>query len=155
LLDADHLGIYGWTTEFWDVVHAATGHRCSKRSWYVGYTVEEELAIVKWADVNAPETYVAWYKHQHPQLGEVELGGCDNFRLKINPPLHLLLPEVKPHAEFALRHAMMSPKLEILLASAKVIGPHNPEGRTSAEFNAEVAEYIWQVKVGTYSRSFP
>lgn len=25
-----HLGIYGWTTEFWDVIHEATGHRCGK-----------------------------------------------------------------------------------------------------------------------------
>jgi hypothetical protein len=101
--------------------------------------VEEELAIAKWADVHSPGSYVHWYPFMHPQLGSIELGGPDNFRLKMNPPAHMLLNEVTPHAEFALRHAMLSPKLEILLASANLVGPNRdgPDG-----------EYVWQIRVG-------
>lgn len=61
---------------------------------YLGPTVEEELAIAAWADANAPGSYVSWYPYTHPQLGEVELGGADGFRLLSNPPAHLLKAEV-------------------------------------------------------------
>ena len=98
----DHCGVYSWTTEFWDPIYAATGHRASTKVWYLGPTVEESLALAAWADVNAPDLYVAWREVQHPQLGTVELGGPNEFKLVTNPPPHLIKKEVAPHADFAI-----------------------------------------------------
>src|SRR4051794_1297119 len=46
----EHLGVFAWTTEFWDVIFAATGERGSTDIWYVGPTPEQELAIARWSD---------------------------------------------------------------------------------------------------------
>lgn len=127
----DHLGVFSWTTEFWDIIYAATGEHADTKVWYFGPTVSQELAVAKWADINAPGSYVHWYKFQHPQLGEVELGGPDYFRLKSNPPLHLLKSIVAPHAKFAVYQALLSPKLEILTASAEIVSPYFPTNDSS------------------------
>ncbi len=139
----EHLGIYSWTTEFWDVIHAATGNRGNNLRWYLGHSVDEHLAVAKWADIHAPHTYNDWVEYMHPQLGPVELGGPDDFHLFTNPPLHLLRDEVAPHAEFALYQAMLSPKLEILFLSAVRIGCYG-NGRDS----------VWHVKVGVANTGF-
>ena len=57
--------------------------------------------------------YVDWYAFDHPQLGAVELGGWDLVNFWFNPPLSRLEEEVKPHADFALFLALVSPRLEI------------------------------------------
>ena len=119
----EHLGVYGWTTEFWDVVRAATGKASSTTIWEFGPTPEEELAVAAWADTHAPEVgYVRWYGFDHPQLGRVELGGADGFNLWSNPPLGLLEAEIAPHAEVAVMLALAGPRLEIVMASADFLG---------------------------------
>lgn len=120
-----HLGLFSWTTEFWDVIHAATGQRASTHTWYLGPSGEQELAIARWADKNAPGTYCEWRPFNHPQLGTVELGGADKFRLITNPPPHLMLKEVEGHAAFALHQCLLSPKLEILMTKAEPIGVYD------------------------------
>jgi hypothetical protein len=62
--------------------------------------------------------YVSWYPFTHPQLGNIEIGGVDEFRLVSNPPSKFLFAEVKGHADFAVYQALLSPKLEILTATA-------------------------------------
>ncbi|MCB0965840.1 MAG: hypothetical protein KDB37_03305, partial [Ilumatobacter sp.] len=74
----EHLGVYGWTTEYWDVVRAATGTKQSTHFWYTGPTDEEALAVLRWCDANHPGGYVDWYEFDHPQLGAVELGGWND-----------------------------------------------------------------------------
>ncbi len=117
----EHLGLYGWTTEFWDVVMAATGERSSTDIWYVGPTPEQELAIARWSDQYG-EYVVPWRPFDHPQLGPVEIGGLDWFRVASNPPLQLLTEEIRPHAEFAVFQALAAPCLEIAHAAAVALG---------------------------------
>jgi len=109
----EHLGVFSWTTEFWDVVHAATGVKQSTEHWYVGPTDEQALAVLAWCDEHAPDQFVDWYGFGHPQLGPVELGGWPYLGVWTNPPLHLLRAEVEPHARFAVAQAMAAPCLEI------------------------------------------
>ncbi len=109
----EHLGVYGWTTEFWDVVQAATGTKSSTLAWYVGPTDEQALAVLDWCDRNHPAGHVDWYPFEHPQLGQVELGGWDDLSVWTNPPVHLLSGEVDGHARFAVHQALCSPRLEI------------------------------------------
>jgi hypothetical protein len=118
----EHLGVYGWTTEFWDVVHTATGSKPSTLFWYTGPTDDEALAVLRWCDTEHPGGFVDWYRYEHPQLGPVELGGWDDLSVWVNPPPHRLRAEVEPHAAFAVHQALCSPRLEIRQAAAVPLG---------------------------------
>ena len=133
----EHLGVYGWTTEFWDIVHAATGHKQSTHFWYTGPSDDEALAVLRWCDEHHPEGHVDWYPFDHPQLGPVELGGWDDLSTWTNPPRHLLRDEVRPHADFAIHQALCSPRLEIQRVDAHPLGADT-----------------WQVEVGIANTGF-
>ncbi|MDJ0769517.1 MAG: M14 family metallopeptidase [Ilumatobacter sp.] len=127
----EHTGVFGWTTEFWDIVHAATGTKQSTHFWYTGPTDDEALAVLRWCDEHHPDGYVDWYPFEHPSLGDVELGGWDSLTTWVNPPAHLLRNEVEQHADFAVHQALCSPALEI---------PHCTAERLS--------EDTWRVEAG-------
>lgn len=118
----EHLGVFGWTTEFWDVVHAATGTKQSTKFWYTGPTAEEALAVLRWCDEHAPDEFVDWYPYEHPQLGPVELGGHPHVGVYANPPLDRLKAEVAPHAGFAVAQALASPRLVIEHTTVTAVG---------------------------------
>jgi hypothetical protein len=118
----EHVGVYGWTTEFWDVIQQATGKKPGTDIWYVGPTDEEELAVYRWTMEHAPESYHDWVAFQHPQLGAVEIGGWDEVFLWVNAPGSMLLAEVRPHAEFAVYQAMCSPRIEVLHTRVVALG---------------------------------
>ncbi len=119
----EHLGLFGWTTEFWDVVHAATGTKQSTHFWYLGPTEDEEHAVLRWADEHGhSEMYTDWYPFEHQQLGPVELGGWDDMCSWSNPPLALLAQEIRPHADFAVFQALASPVLEVLHTASVFLG---------------------------------
>jgi hypothetical protein len=118
----EHLGVYSWTTEFWDVIHAATGERASTHIWWDGPTPEQELAVARWCDTHLPEGYTGWRPFDHPVLGPVEIGGCDDFAVWNNPPPRLLRDEVAGHAAFAVHQALASPRLDIVLLEQRGVG---------------------------------
>jgi hypothetical protein len=107
----EHLGVYGWTTEFWDVVLAATGTKQSTHFWYTGPTADEALAVLRWCDEHHPEGHVDWYPFEHPQLGAVELGGWDDLTVWTNPPPALLAAEVAGHPSAVLHQLRCAPEL--------------------------------------------
>jgi murein tripeptide amidase MpaA len=133
----EHLGVYGWTTEFWDVIQQATGTKPGTHIWYTGPTEEEELAVYRWAMERCPEMYRDWTPFAHPQLGQVEIGGWNEFLVWTNAPGSMLLDEVRPHAAFAVYQALCSPRLEVLHAAATHL-----DGDT------------WQVEVGLANTGF-
>lgn len=119
----EHLGVYGWTTEFWDVIQAATGTKQSTHFWYVGPTEQEEVAVLRWAEEQGlSEMHTDWYAFDHPQLGAVELGGWDDMCSWSNPPLARLAAEVRPHAEFAVFQALAAPALEVVHTASTPLG---------------------------------
>ena len=118
----EHLGVFSWTTEFWDIVHAATGQRQGGEFWYVGPTDEQARAVLAWCDEHAPDQFVDWYGFEHPQLGPVELGGWHYLGIWTNPPLRLLRAEVTPHARFAVAQALAAPCLEVKRAEVTALG---------------------------------
>lgn len=109
----EHLGIYSWTTEFWDVVHAATGTKSSTKIWYTGPTDAEALAVLRWVDQHSPSGFVEWTAFDHPQLGSVEIGGWDSLNVWVNPPPSFLAAEIEGHGDVAIHQAMAAPCLEI------------------------------------------
>jgi len=118
----EHLGVYGWTTEFWDVIQQATGKKSGTHIWYTGPTADEELAVYEWALAHHPDAYSDWQAFEHPQLGTVEIGGWDEVFFWGNAPTSRLRAEVTPHAEFAVYQALCSPRLEVLSARAVPLG---------------------------------
>lgn len=118
----EHLGIFGWTTEFWDVVKAASGRKQSPDFWYLGPTPEDQLDVLRWSDENDLDLYVSWYPFEHPQLGPVEIGGWDETFTWDNPPPSRLAAEVEGHADFAVAHALAAPCIEIVHGSVVALG---------------------------------
>ena len=118
----EHLGVYGWTTEFWDIIQHATGSKGGNHMWYTGPTDVEERAVYDWTVANHPEMYADWVPFDHPQLGPVEIGGWNEVFLWTNAPGSMLRAEVQPHAEFAVYQALCSPRLEVLHSSATALG---------------------------------
>lgn len=118
----EHLGVFGWTTEFWDIVRAATGEPSGTDIWYVGPSAEQELAVLRWADANHPEIFIDWYSFEHPQLGSIELGGWDFMNSWVNPPFGQLAAEVDGHAEFAVYQALAAPSVEIVHTAIRALG---------------------------------
>ncbi len=139
----EHLGVYSWTTEFWDLVHAATGERIRTDFWFVGPTDDQVLAALRWIDTQpAPAdprnaSFVDWYPFDHPQLGSVELGGWNALRSWANPPPNCLRDEVDGHAEFALVQALAAPCLEIAHVEATRLGDEGTDGTA-----------VWRLDVG-------
>ena len=121
----EHLGVYGWTTEFWDIVHAATGEKQSTLFWYTGPTDAQALAVLHWLDQFDDEQsagFVDWYPFEHPDLGAIELGGWNTLTSWTNPPPHLLLDEVDKHADFAIAQALAAPCIKIRSARVEALG---------------------------------
>ncbi|MEY4339973.1 MAG: hypothetical protein RLZ14_1823 [Actinomycetota bacterium] len=118
----EHVGVYGWTTEFWDVIQQATGTKPSTLIWYTGPSADEELGVYRWALEHHPEAYHDWTPFQHPQLGAVEIGGWDETFFWSNAPASRLRAEVAPHAEFAVHQALCSPRIEVLHTAAQPLG---------------------------------
>jgi hypothetical protein len=118
----EHLGVFSWTTEFWDCIHAATGERAPTSIWYVSIDPEIELKVLHWFDDNHAGSYAEWTEFDHPQLGRIEIGGWDSLRTWSNPPLARLEQEVAPHAEFAVFQALTSPRLVIEQVTATAVG---------------------------------
>jgi Zinc carboxypeptidase len=118
----EHRGVYGWTTEFWDVVQQATGTKQSTHFWYTGPTDAEALAVLRWCDEHHPDGYADWRPFDHPQLGPIEIGGWDDLTTFTNPPGHLLRDEIAPHADFAIHQALCSPRLEVVHTRVERLG---------------------------------
>jgi hypothetical protein len=108
----EFLGVFAWVTEFWSPQRAAGLSGYHFIDWIRDHPPEDDLALVKLAD-ELGEGYVDWYPFEHPQLGQVELGGWDLVHFWFNPPLSRLEAELRPHADFALFLALVSPRLEI------------------------------------------
>jgi murein tripeptide amidase MpaA len=124
----DTLGVLSWTTEFWSPQRQAGIDGYHYIEWIRDHDPEDDLKLLAWNDdMLGGRGYVDWYPFEHPELGEVELGGWDIMYCWGNVPPHLLEQEIAPHAEFALFHALISPRLEVLSLEAEEVadGSHH------------------------------
>ena len=107
-----HLGLIAFTSELWNVeqeIGKATGRFFED----VAQAKETQLALLEWAKENAPKAFVSWTPYQHPQLGEVFVGGWDDFHIYRNPPPKLIPIVAEPNMRFTIRHALSSPRVVI------------------------------------------
>jgi murein tripeptide amidase MpaA len=121
----DHLGIFAFTIELWDLPTEAGIKDRKFIDWFREHPVEDDVTIYEWAKENTgDEGYVPWYRVDHPQLGEIELGGWNTIYTWRNPPPGVLQSEVERNIPFAIWLGQLLPHLETHQLSAKKIGPN-------------------------------
>jgi murein tripeptide amidase MpaA len=120
----NHLGIFAFTVEQWDIVGQAGIKERKFIEWMRDHPHEDDFKILQWADENIGEgAYVDWYEYEHPQLGKIELGGWNNMYTWRNPPHHLMGEEAAKNIRFALALGYMLPRLVIQTLEIDKIGP--------------------------------
>jgi murein tripeptide amidase MpaA len=118
-----HRGVFSWTVEIWSPQREAGIGDYKFIDWYREHPVEDDLKLLHWNDtVLGGAGFVDWYPFDHPQLGAVELGGWDPLFTWSNPPPALLEREVAKFPRWLVWHALVSPRLELLEASATSLG---------------------------------
>lgn len=116
----DHLGVFTYTIELWDLPTEAGIKDRKWIEWWRDHPHEEDLQILKWTDEHAePGGYANWETFEHPQLGKIELGGWNSIHTWRNPPLAHVENEVKKHFPFLLSLGEMLPHLAILDLSVR------------------------------------
>ena len=110
----DHLGMFSFTIELWDLPGRAGIKDRHFIDWNRKHPHEEDLKILRWLEENSNEPpLVAWYSFEHPQLGPVEIGGYDRMYTWRNPPHSLVGDEAERNTSFALSLADMVPRMTV------------------------------------------
>ena len=110
----EHFGLYAWTTEIWSMQKQAGIEIKNHIEWFRDHPPGDDLKMFNWAKETLGEGgYIDWYAYNHPQLGELELGGWNSIITWTNPPPQLLEAEISPLADFAIFNCLISPRLEI------------------------------------------
>ena len=127
-------GIPAYTLELWNLLERAG----SKIDWdHRGERTEKQslqilTQVMDWCAKNADSGFEPWTKWNHPQLGEVEIGGLNLKFTEQNCPVAFLKQEVEKTTRFCLRYARALPQLSI----------EKTEVRWLAEDLAEVSTVI-------------
>jgi murein tripeptide amidase MpaA len=110
----DHFGALALTTEIWKAP-GETG-----KSVFEG---RDDKIAMEWNDKNlAGRAFINWSPYDHPQYGEIEIGGwSENFFVQ-NPPPKYAEAEWKKNCLFELKHAEMLPCLAIAALEVESLG---------------------------------
>ncbi len=132
----EHLGIITFSTELWDASVRA-GNDLFDRS---GQNVEaNQLRLLKWNDRElAGQGFENWRKFNHPQLGEVEIGGWKSKFVLTNPPGQFLEGECHKNCLFTLYHADCLPEISVKDVSAEKLA----EGLFKVKATVENKSYM-------------
>jgi murein tripeptide amidase MpaA len=119
----EHVGVFGFTTEFWSPLPKAGVTDYHFVNWFGDHPIADDIALLRWNDeALGGRGFVTWYPFEHPQLGPVEIGGWDWFHVWGNAPPELMEAEIAPHSDFQIFTALVTPKLRIRLADARRVG---------------------------------
>jgi murein tripeptide amidase MpaA len=122
----EHQGVFAWTVEVWSPQRQAGIKEYKFIDWYREHPFEDDLTMLRWSDeVLGGRGYIDWYPFNHPQLGQVELGGWDAMYAWSNPPPQFLEKEIARFPEWLVWHLLTSPQLEIYEASVSHLGGSN------------------------------
>ncbi len=113
----DYLGITCFATELWDI-RAKAGLDKITFQQRLDQTIkekeEDQIKLLKYNDEYFDgKLFINWYKADHPQLGEVEVGGWDRKFSFQNPPEKLLEDVCHKNMMFTFSHALSMPKVDL------------------------------------------
>ena len=139
----ENLGALFWVVELWSPNREAgiTGYKWI--DWYRDHPVEDDLKLLAWSD-NAcgGQAYIEWRPFQHPQLGAVEIGGWDKPNFWRNPPPALREREVERFPAWLKQLALSLPRLELLRAEVRAIGPDTWRVRMAVANSGYLPAYV-------------
>ncbi len=122
----DHFGAFTFTIELWDLPTEAGIKDRKFIDWWRDHPHEEDLLILKWVEQNAPEgSYAEWQAFQHPQLGQIELGGWHNLYTWRNPPHTLMEAEAAKHYPYILSLGHLLPHIQVHTLNSTALGNGN------------------------------
>lgn len=109
------LGIIGMTTELWNMSEMAGVQRAPGNYYPDQYhTEDEEIVMLKWNDNHLDgKHFINWKPFNHPQLGEIEIGGWDWKWTSKNPPIKFLEQECHKVSMMCIKQAAMLPEIEV------------------------------------------
>jgi hypothetical protein len=133
-------GAIAYVCELWDLFRQLGFER--KKPFvdhYTHLTREDLIALGKWdAAHNRGRILRGWKKCQHPQLGEVEVGGVDPRVGLSNPPYEKLAEVCAQQSAVFLRVAALAPAVRVARAQVTPVG----EGASRVEVTIENHGYL-------------
>jgi murein tripeptide amidase MpaA len=120
-----HKGILSFATELWDIKSRAGIERPADDTMRVvkEETEEDGLKLLEWNDRELGERgFVPWKPFDHPQLGEVEIGGWNSKEVRQNAPPEFLEDECERNLQFSLSQAAMLPRLGFKTVESEALG---------------------------------
>jgi murein tripeptide amidase MpaA len=139
----DHLGAFSWVVEIWCPMREAGIEKYLYIDWFRDHPIADDLALYRWNEQKlAGAAHVDWKPFDHPQLGAIEIGGWNRFHAFSNPPLPLLEKEVARFPSWMIWQALLSPKLELLDATAERIGAESWRVRLVVQNTGWLPSYV-------------
>ena len=107
------MGVMNYTIECWDLnPRAGVNVTFPEKKLTDDDQLERQRKYMKFVDEQLDGEGVApWTKFDHPQLGEVEIGGMDYKKVVQNCPIKFLQQEVEKHTRFMLRQLKTLPRI--------------------------------------------
>jgi len=119
----DHRGILSYTVETWNLSQRAGIHQFPHREKPPKEQEEDYLKMLAWNDRElAGKGFENWRPFNHPQLGEVEIGGWYLKYVIQNAPLMFLEAECHKNTMFIVRAAAALPRLNISSVEYRALG---------------------------------
>jgi hypothetical protein len=108
----EELGIPTFTAEIWNLFREIGIEEAPFYNW-IPWPDEIMVRVLNWVERQVPNGFVPWLPFDHPQLGQVEIGGWNRVYVFRNPPKYLIESIAEQQARFVLRHAATLPRLEV------------------------------------------
>ncbi len=122
-----HLGLFSVTTELWTLepfVNDIDWKNIPRDKPLFSIPgrynrPDVQIQVLKWLDMNKDnpdlngQGFVNWKKIDHPDLGDVEIGGFTRYWLRNPPPGKYLQEVVQDQIEFAVYRSLLTPLLQI------------------------------------------
>ena len=107
-------GIPALTMEFWDLAkEAGMPYDWKNRQPDESQEYERMQACLAWIKEHAADSYAEFKPMEHPDFGNVEVGGVDYKFTFQNPPKEMLLEMLEKNARFDIRCVNALPRLSI------------------------------------------
>jgi len=139
----DPLGMFSWVVEIWSPMREAGLDKYLYIEWYRDHPIEDDLKIFRWSEQKlGGAAHVDWKPFDHPELGAIEIGGWNRFHAFGNPPLQFLERELERFPKWLLWQALLSPKLELVDASATALGNDTWKIRVVVQNSGWLPSYV-------------
>ena len=113
-------GVPGYTVELWNLFKYLDNNEFNPMNFFLGNNYLEIREMIVTLTNKHPEIVRPWEKFNHPQLGEVEIGGIDYMKSIRNPPESILKNECDKAYCFSERLIKSLPKIKLISTYKKL-----------------------------------